>query len=721
MRLLLTPLALLALAGADAVLAQVGATAPAAGGDTAVEGLVVTAQRPKSQVLLDRKVYVVTGNLQTATGSAADVLNETPSVDVDADGNVTLRGDANVTILVDGKPSAQFSGPSAGLALLQLPASEIDRIEVMTNPPAQYKAAGSAGVINIVTKKRRTAGLSGAVRLNGGEYGRLGLGADASYNSGGLKLSGGVGLRRDVRERLTTTNRTEIDPASNIPTQTFESIDEHFHRLTPTLNASLDDQLNPRQAFGASVSLLDLSGHRYFDQSDLSGPPGEAIQDQSTRHSDGHERHVDASQAAHFTQQLWRPDETLTVTVRRSTTDEHEKYNYENSYALPAAPPSFDDLRLGQDLAKTEFSLDYDRPLAGKADVKLGYDLEVDDNAFANLGDTIDPATGLRTVDPDVTNAFRYRQAVNAVYGEVQAQIGRWTLQAGLRAEAARASWRLITGDVPGGRRDFAVYPSLHLDRALGETGKLSASLSRRVTRPDPGALNPFIDHQDTYNLRAGNPNLAPQDTWSAQAGYGAGGAKFSYGANLYARIDRDAVTDVVQPLGGGVVLLTKANLPKSRSAGLEFNAGGKLARRLSYSLSGEAFDTQIDARTLGAPGLKSTLGLNLKASLEYRPTVSDTAQISLSRTDRRLTPQGFVGAIDLVNLGVKHQLRPDLAMVLTVSDVFDGQKLRRFVSTPLLQDAYQRYQIGQIAYVGVVYSFGGSSKAKSGDFDYAQ
>lgn len=106
-----------------------------------VSGIVITDQRPKTQVLLDRTVYLVTGNLQGVSGSVADILNEIPSVDVDADGGVSLRGDSNVTILIDGKPSAQLSGSSAGLALLQLPASQIERVEVMTNPPPNSRVA----------------------------------------------------------------------------------------------------------------------------------------------------------------------------------------------------------------------------------------------------------------------------------------------------------------------------------------------------------------------------------------------------------------------------------------------------------------------------------------------------------------------------------------------------------------------------------------------------
>ncbi len=622
-------------------------TAPPAAPQTqgvTVHDLVVEAQRPKTQTLLDRKVYTVSSDLQATTGSAADVLNEVPSVGVDADGNVALRGDPNVTILIDGKPSAQFTGAAQGLSLLQFPASDIERIEVLTSPPATYKAEGSGGVINIITKKHRKPGLSGTARASVGDHGRYILGLDGAYNTGKFKLSGGVGLRQDIRERLTTTNRLENDAAAGSPTQSEERIDEHFRRLTPSVNGAADYDLNARQSAGASFSWRQLTGHRVFDQQDVSGPPDQPPTSISDRHSDGHELHLEAAAGAHFVQKLRRPDETVTLTLAHSIIRERERYDYTDTSPLPPAAVAFSDLQLALDLAKTEFSAGYDRPMALDRELKLGYDLEADDNGFDNRGDTIDPVTRLATIDPAVTNDFRYHQRVNAFYGEYQSPFGPWRLQAGLRLEAAHASWLLVTGDVPGGRDDIGLYPSLHLDRQLGDSGKLTASVGRRITRPDPEALNPFADHQDTRNLRAGNPDLAPQDTWLGELGYLFTGRASTYGATAYYRLDHDSVTDIIVPLGADVVLSTKANLPRSQSAGLDFDASGKLGRRLSYSVAGNVFYTQIDARALGALGLKSTTGLDLKASLEYRPTGADTLQLSFSRSDKTPDPAGLCG-----------------------------------------------------------------------------
>jgi outer membrane receptor for ferrienterochelin and colicin len=178
-------------------------------------------------------------------------------------------------------------------------------------------------------------------------------------------------------------------------------------------------------------------------------------------------------------------------------------------------------------------------------------------------------------------------------------------------------------------------------------------------------------------------------------------------------------VTDLTEYLGDGQTLTTKTNLPRSDSAGLEFSATGHLFPKLLYSVSGNAFYNQIDATALGFPGLKSTTGLNLKAKLDYHPTAADSAQIIFSRTDKRLTPQGSVSAINLVNLGFKHTLTPALSAVATVSDVFNGQHYQRIASTPTLTQVYERSVVGRVAWFGLTYIIGVTTKQKEPNFEY--
>jgi len=144
------------------------------------------------------------------------------------------------------------------------------------------------------------------------------------------------------------------------------------------------------------------------------------------------------------------------------------------------------------------------------------------------------------------------------------------------------------------------------------------------------------------------------------------------------------------------------------------------LLSALSYRFSSNLYYTQVDTESASS-SLSSTTGINLKASLDYRPSAIDTAQISFNRTDKQLTPQGTIAAINLVNMGYKRQLNSNLALVVTVSDVFNGQRSIRTVNTPTLQETYNRFQYGRIAYVGFNYAFGASKKSKSDGFEYDQ
>lgn len=253
------------------------------------ESVVVTGQAPVTQTLIDRKVYAISQDVQSNFGTAADVLNNIPSLTVDTDGNVSLRNDSNVTILIDGKASAQFSGSTGGTSLQELPANEIDRIEVMTSPPVSLKASGSGGVINIITKHHYAPGLSGVLRASGGAEGRFVAGADLTYNAGPVRSSFSAGLREDVRDRLTTDRRLVNDASAGPPTVSGESLNETIRRLVPTAKGSLDYTIDADQSVGASFSYRNIIGDRRFLQQDDSGPSAQSIDSLSDRASNGRE------------------------------------------------------------------------------------------------------------------------------------------------------------------------------------------------------------------------------------------------------------------------------------------------------------------------------------------------------------------------------------------------------------------------------------------------
>jgi outer membrane receptor protein involved in Fe transport len=174
-------------------------------------------------------------------------------------------------------------------------------------------------------------------------------------------------------------------------------------------------------------------------------------------------------------------------------------------------------------------------------------------------------------------------------------------------------------------------------------------------------------------------------------------------------------------PVGPDVVLATKENLPKTHAAGLEFEADGKLSKRFSWSLSGNAFWMEIDARQIGGSASASTRGVNLKAEADWRITGSDVFQLTFARTAERLTAQGTLAPTNVVNVGLRHRIDPSLYVVATASDLLNGQGFNRTIRTTVLDDNYLRLQYGRIVTVGLVYGFGGPLSKKAGEIDYDQ
>lgn len=703
------------LAGAAGML-LLGPTARAADELPAVS---VSGRIKSVQTLIDRKVYRMSDQIQALTGSAAELLNSLPSVEVDADGNVSLRGDPNVTILIDGKPSSQLSGSRAGDGLLQLSALDIERIEVMTNPPAEFRAAGTGGVINIITRRKVAAGAGGSLQMSAGDHERYLVAASGSYANQDLKLTGAVGLRGEARERLVQSSAAGVGDAGGPYTVSQQSLDEHLHRVIPSARLEGDLKLSERQSISGGLSVRQRDGTRFFDQlSNTQGGDGTPLST-STRHSDGHEWSRSEDQSLRWRLSNPAAASSLEVWTHRSTDVEHERYTYLDTALLPSAPALTDHLYLNHDMASREWGLDYQSRPDEERTLKLGFARQQDDNVFANAGDSVDPVTGQVLPNPVLTNQFRFRQTVEALYASLQQGWGPWSLLAGLRGERTATLGGQLSMGVSNQRHYGGAYPSLRLERSLDDAVSWSLGYGKRVTRPEGEALNPFIDHQDIHNLRAGNPALLPQETQSLELGRRVEQARESHGFTVYVREARNSVTTLTQLLSPGVTLNTLSNLPLSRSYGLEFNREQTLSPVWSYRISGNAFHTEIDASALGFSGLRATSGLNLKASLDFKPGAADQAQLTFSRADKRLTPQGEIAAINLVNIGYRHQWSPRITIFATLSDVFNGQRFQRQLDTAGLSQTYSRQQLGRVFFLGLSCSFSGTKPAKSPAFDY--
>lgn len=682
-----------------------------------VEGLVVTAQRPAQTTSIDRKTYSVAHDLQATSGSVGDVMRNLPSVEVDVLGNVSLRGDANVQVLIDGKPSTMMSAANRGAILQQMPADSVESIEVITNPSAQFKPDGTAGIINIVTKKNRKPGRSGTAQASYGSEGRYNLGATAAYNTGRLNLFGSASLRHETRKRTTTDHRLRRDAPAGGVAASDQKIVSTQQRDSKIASAGFDFDLDAKTRVNGGFSYNRRDEDLILGERDLAADANGAVLRDYDRLGvgGGHETSTQAS--AGYRHEFSDKGE-FTLDLQRGETRENRHRTYENRYRKPAGPVTTDVLIPRADELTHELTAEYSRPLPGEAKLKLGYDLELDRDDYDNYGGTI--VGGVHIADPAQTNRFIYRQTIHALYGTFERPLGDWTLLAGLRLEETLIDTNQITSALKNSSDYLRLYPTLHLERALGEDQKLRLSYSHRVARPDPEDLNPYPIVLDAFSYRAGNPALMPQETHSLEVGYETRTHGATLAATVYARRSTNGITDVSRYVSPTVLLTTKENLGKSTSAGLEVSANGKAAGVLAYNLSANLFHNTVDAGNLGFNQTRSGVGYTLKASFDYTVSPRDLLQLSANYSGRRLNAQGYRLPAGAVNLGYRHKLSDALSAVFTVSDLFNTQRDRTLIDTAALYDRYERRQLGRTVFISLAWKFGAGGKTKDAGFDYA-
>ncbi|HLZ77006.1 TonB-dependent receptor domain-containing protein [Phenylobacterium sp.] len=664
---------------------------------------------------IDRRSYGIAQDLATTTGTISDALKNIPSVEVDVQGNVSLRGDTNVTILVDGKPSALFRGQSAAQALQSLPADSVERVEVITNPSAEFSPDGSAGIINLVMKKVHRVGESGSVRYNVGTAGRRNGGVSGAYSSDALTLSGDAGFRHDPQHPVTVDQRSQFDASGNQLSNTRETIDNRGPLDQWNARGGLDYDLNKKDRLSAEihanqtelalVNLTDLEGldpkglvNEKFDQSGLNKSVRDNLgANASWRHTTSY-------------------DDELSASASHETTFERGETEFTAVESEPPEPDLFQDIRGHNRLDLTDLRADMRRPLPGDAKLKAGYELRIDDNSYDSVAERGTAAANAGP-DPTLTNLFLYKQTINSGYVTYERPFGDWTVLGGLRVEDVEQDLNQVTTAIVHNSNYLRAYPTLHLNYRWSDSQQITLSYSRRIQRPNPSDLNPFRIEQDQFNFRAGNPGLKPERTDSFEAGwqYRAGGT--FYLATAYYRVSANDFTDVISDVGGGALLATKENLASSKHAGLELVANGHLTKDLSYNVSTNVYYAEIDpgnfplATALGILGDRSAIEGGGRFSLNWNATTKDVFQASGQMNARRLTPQGYSDPQVITFLGYRHKVTDQFAVVFNVQDAFNTFNARNFINTPQLRDRSISTARIQAAYLGFSWNFGSPPK----------
>jgi outer membrane receptor protein involved in Fe transport len=699
------------LAAVQAAPAAAPATPPQrpAEASTGVSAVEVKADAPPVRTSIDRRSYSISGDLSSQAGTVADALRNIPSVEVDLQGNVSLRGDPSVTILIDGKPSGLFQGEGRGQALQQMSADRIDRVEVSTNPSAEFRGDGTGGVINLITKKAKGAGRTSGLRLTAGDGGRGGVSGNIGYNGGKLSASGDLGYRRDTADQVDYEHRRQADLDSETKGQTqldFESVTSQG-----TVDYDLTDKL--RLGGEARLSRFDLAvdSQSHTDRENGAGDPTQVYdRDLTVR-----QRRDNATISGSLRRKFDGEGHELSLKLSYDVTDDNRVRTGHTVNSLPAATSAFDQQRLGYDVRQTDLKGDYVRPMGEGRTLKLGFDLQFDDNGYKNQGYRGLTLEGL-VPDPLLTSDFLYEQTLSQAYATYEQPLGALTVLAGLRYEKSQLDLATPGREDQNDTADW--LPSLHLSYPLGERQKLTASYSERLQRPGPFDLNPVPFLLDPVNYRIGNPNLKPQETQSFELGWQYRKAPMLAMATLYYRLNDKVMSDVVTDIGNGVFVTTKANVAQSRNGGLELVLNGKLSKTLTYNLSTNLFWTELDGSNLGFQGERSATSASGRASLSWQATAKDLIQVNGFTSGKRLTAQGYVMPSTGIDLGWRRKIDDRLSLVVTVQDVLGLYRDKQVIDTPALKSLVVRDVDARMLRVSLAWTFGGG-KRKDAGFDF--
>ena len=685
---------------------------------TAVEGLVVKAGDPPVKTSIDRRSYSVEGDLQATTGSIADALKRIPSVEVDIDGNVKLRGDSSVTILIDGKPSVLMSGQGRADALQALPADQIERVEVLTNPGAQYSPEGTGGVINLVTKTsaRAGAGASGSVRANIGTRDRFNGGINWAFNSKKLALSANAGLWRFSSGSDSASDRTLSGLGGDFRRQGTSAAE--MQGLGGNLRFAGDYDLDPHNRLSGEVAVFLFRSE--FDSDDLYenfDGAGTSLGVTGRRAaSDGDSTSSSASLS--WRREFAGDDHNLTLELERNRWVSDNISNYRIDTLAPPGPILFEDNDGRYVSSNLGFKGDYSRPVATTGRLKAGFDFQ-ENREDADAVFSTGPAANSTVMDPARSHRLIFEETVYSGYLTYEQPFGDLTVLGGLRFEAATNDINLLTTGLTTSHDYDRLYPSLHLDYRLSDTSRLKASYALRIRRPSANDLDPWLVYVDAFNYRQGNPDLEPTETNSWEISYEYRKDRNYYLATGFWRQTENGVTDVLVDLGGGVLLTTRANLAQSRSGGLEFVANRALTSTLSLNLTGTALWNQIDASALGFAGDRSGYSFSGRASFDWQVTPIDLFQVNAVANGKSITAQGFTEPSYSVNLGYRRKLDDRWFLTVTATDVFDSLESRIVTDSPDVSGTYVRKGSTRGLFVGLRYRFGAAKPQRDPAFDY--
>lgn len=661
--------------------------------------VVVTAKKDKVKRRVDATVYDTSQSPEGQAGTAADVLKTVPSVSVSAEGQVRLRGDANVQVYINGKPAAEMAPESRAATLLTMPGGDIASVEVITNPSARYDGNGG-GIINIVLKKNRKPGAGGTVAANSADFGRYNATASSHDSHGRLSLNMTLAYRHDGSLRLQGSDTGWLDPSGSLRGRSVQASRAFVRRVTSSATAGLDYDLGEAGTLGLGLRHAEHHSRNRITEMHQDYDATGGLLDDYDRLSSGPNTQSDDSATLTWSRHYDDGSELKLQAVRSVSLTTRDK-SYHNRFRAPVQSDSGDRLlyRLGRRVSG--LSGDYVRPYSDDAQVSAGFDLEDESDPAWNAHAAADPATGDTIPGTATEDRFQVRRHLTAGYVTWQDSFGPWTLLAGTRLEALRTT----AGELASHYGNL--NPSLHVSYTVDGQRQIKASFSRSLQRPDALALNPAIIYVDAQNSTAGNPDLKPQRVSAAELEYDYTTDPLTWSVTLYDRASAGTVTDYGVFTTGNVLVTTKRNAGRGHSLGVDYNVSGWRGEHLNYRFDLNLFHIRLETADAGGLLRQAALAWSTQAGLDYDSGHGDSLSIDAGATGDSLTSQGERSGISSLDVVWTHSLSPRLNLVVSAYNILGTSRQTFTTTTSALRQAGYSDMRNRIVFAGLRWTLG--------------
>jgi outer membrane receptor protein involved in Fe transport len=637
-----------------------------------LEAVNVVADQSSVQYKIDKKVINVGQNLTSISGTAVDILENVPSVKVDIDGNVTLRGSGSFTVLIDGRPTVLE--PSDALA--QIPAGAIENIEIITNPSAKYEPDGAAGIINIVTKQNKLQGTSGIVNASVGRFENYGgdFTLDTRKNKFHYYIGGDYNVRG--REGEMEYERIFFNPDSNnyniLSDGYFERSNERY-----SIKGGLDWDFTPKDVIGFNLRVGDgtnnnvtiknyeeffdiAANHDYYITDDKGSRGGSFFE------SNINYKHIFNKEKTHYV-------EAQVIADGRNSTEESENIRRFLNDSIASAKRSTEDgpssgLRL---------KLDYTKPFNWGGKLEAGWQSQFSKSDDYNKVYDYDTLTREFVFQDLYSNHTMYNINTHAAYSTFGGEFGDFGYQAGLRLEYTYQYLELVEkGDnFLVDRPDF--FPTLHFSYKMPAEQQAMVSYTRRIERPRGWNLEPFITYMDAYNVRTGNPELLPEYINSFDLSYQKKFQKSNfYSVEGYYRITENKVERVPGPYADDTTntmfLHTVANVGTDYALGVEFMLNYSPTKWYTANLMADLYDYRLTGEYNDRNFEQHDFSWNSRFNNTFKVGQNSRIQIDFMYQSDKVQAQGRSIGFFSSNMAYKQDLfKKKLSATVQVRDVF--------------------------------------------------